>query len=73
VFIEDANTGMGETEVYVARKASGYRIRIFEGGSAFAEEANGVWSLIDFNNDGQLDPRYIKYQNTGTGIGSACC
>ncbi|KAE9372708.1 hypothetical protein N431DRAFT_558478 [Stipitochalara longipes BDJ] len=67
VFIKDANTGTKETEVHVASKASGYRDRIFEGGSAFAEEANGVWSLIDFNKDGVLDLTYIKYQKTGTG------
>jgi hypothetical protein len=67
VFIKDANTGTGETEVHVASKASGYRTRVFEGGSAFAEEANGAWSLIDFNKDGVLDLTYIKYQNTGTG------
>lgn len=41
VFIKDANTGTGETEVHAASKASGYRTRVFEGGSAFAEEANG--------------------------------
>jgi len=67
VFIKDANTGTKETEVHVASKASGYQTRIFEGGSAFAEEANGVWSLMDFNKDGVPDLTYIKYQNTGTG------
>ncbi|PMD32511.1 hypothetical protein L207DRAFT_609868 [Hyaloscypha variabilis F] len=66
VFIKDANTGTGETEVHVASKASRYQDRIFEGGSAFTEEANGVWGLIDFNKDGVPDLTYIKYQDTGT-------
>jgi hypothetical protein len=67
VFIKDANTDTKQTEVHVASNASGYRTRIFEGGSTFAEEANGVWNLIDFNKNGVLDLTYIKYQNTGTG------
>ena len=67
VFIKDANTGTKETEVHVASKVSGYQTRIFEGGSAFAQEANGVWSLMDFNKDGVPDLTYIKYQQTGTG------
>jgi predicted HNH restriction endonuclease len=67
VFIKDANTGTGDTEVHVASKASKYATRIFEGGSTFTEETNGVWSLIDYNGDGVLDLTYIKYQNTGSG------
>ncbi|KAI0190992.1 hypothetical protein EV127DRAFT_76586 [Xylaria flabelliformis] len=67
VYIKDAQTGTGQTEVHVASKASGYQTRIFEAGSAFAQEANGVWSLIDYNRDGVLDLSYIKYQNAGTG------
>jgi hypothetical protein len=69
VFIKDANTGTGTTEVHVASKASDYKTRIFEGGSDFKEEQNGVWSLINFNNNpnGVLDLTYIKYQKTGTG------
>ena len=67
VFIKDANTGTGQTEVHAASKASNYATRVFEGGSCFAAEANGVWSLIDFNGDGVLDLTYIKYQNTGSG------
>ncbi|RYP39329.1 hypothetical protein DL767_002240 [Monosporascus sp. MG133] len=67
VYIKDAQTGTGKVEVHVASASSGYRTRIFEGGSTFAEEANGVWSVIDYNRDGVLDLTYIKYQNTGTG------
>lgn len=67
VFIKDANTGTGDTEVHVASKSSKYATRIFEGASTFTEEANGVWSLIDYNGDGVLDLTYIKYQNTGSG------
>jgi hypothetical protein len=67
VFIKDANTGTGTTEVHVASQSSDYKTRIFEGGSDFTEEQNGVWSLIDYNKDGVLDLTYIKYQNTGTG------
>ncbi|KAI0467107.1 hypothetical protein F4859DRAFT_506914 [Xylaria cf. heliscus] len=67
VYIKDARTGTGQVEVHVASRASGYQTRIFEGGSAFAQEANGVWSLVDYNRDGVLDLTYIKYQNAGTG------
>jgi hypothetical protein len=67
VFIKDANTGTRETEVHVASQRSDYHTRIWESGSTFVQEANGVWSLIDFNKDGVLDLTYIKYQNTGTG------
>jgi predicted HNH restriction endonuclease len=67
VFIKDANTGTGQTEVHVASQASGYHNKIFASGSTFVQETNGVWSLIDFNKDGVLDLTYIKYQNTRTG------
>ncbi|KAI0452670.1 hypothetical protein F5B21DRAFT_526661 [Xylaria acuta] len=67
VYIKDASRGTGQVEVHVASKSSGYQARIFEAGSAFAQEANGVWSLIDYNRDGVLDLSYIKYQNAGTG------
>ncbi|KAI0810448.1 hypothetical protein GGR55DRAFT_140260 [Xylaria sp. FL0064] len=68
VYVKDANTGTGQIEVYVASKASRYQTRIFQGASAaFAEEANGVWGLIDYNRNGILDLTYIKYVNTGTG------
>jgi len=67
VFIKDANTGTGQMEVHVASKASKYAMRVFEGDSGFTAEANGVWSLIDYNGDGVLDLTYIKYQSTGSG------
>ncbi|RYP70624.1 hypothetical protein DL771_005337 [Monosporascus sp. 5C6A] len=66
VYIKDANTGTGEVEVHVASASSGYQTRIFAGGSTYGQEANGVWSLIDYNRDGVLDLAYIKYQKTGT-------
>ena len=67
VFLKDQNTGTGQTEVHVASKSSVYQNRIWESGSTFVQEANGVWSLVDFNGDGKADLTYIKYQNTGTG------
>ncbi|RYP51355.1 hypothetical protein DL768_003283 [Monosporascus sp. mg162] len=66
VYIKDANTGTGNVEVHVASASSGYQTRIFAGGSTYGQEANGVWSLIDYNRDGVLDLAYIKYQKTGT-------
>ncbi|KAI0444358.1 hypothetical protein F4803DRAFT_573091 [Xylaria telfairii] len=66
VYIKDAGTGTGQVEVHIASKASNYQKRIFEAATGFAQEANGVWSLIDYNRDGVLDLSYIKYQNTGT-------
>ncbi|KAF2965134.1 hypothetical protein GQX73_g8440 [Xylaria multiplex] len=66
VYIRDARTSTGQIEVYVHSKLSGYQRRIFQGGSAFAQETNGVWSLIDYNRDGILDLTYIKYLSTGT-------
>ncbi|KAI1827092.1 hypothetical protein F4861DRAFT_494049 [Xylaria intraflava] len=67
VYIKDAYTGTGQTEVHVASQGSGYQTRIFEGGSAFAEETNGVWSLVHYSRPKVLDLAYIKYQYTGTG------
>ncbi|KAI1353324.1 hypothetical protein F5Y01DRAFT_303304 [Xylaria sp. FL0043] len=68
VYVKDANSGTGQIEVYIASETSRYQTRIFQGASAaFAEEANGVWDLIDYNRDGILDLTYIKYINTGTG------
>ncbi|KAI1423235.1 hypothetical protein F5Y12DRAFT_758719 [Xylaria sp. FL1777] len=68
VYIQDAGTVTGQVEIYVLSKSSGYQARIFQGASsAFAEEANGVWSLIDYNRNGVLDLAYVKYVNTGTG------
>lgn len=66
IFIKDQNTGTGKTEVHVASQASGYKTRVFEAGTTFAQENNGVWGVIDYNRDGKLDLTYIKYQNTGT-------
>ncbi|KAI1157403.1 hypothetical protein F5B18DRAFT_657723 [Nemania serpens] len=66
VYIKDANTGTGQVEVHVASHSSGYKTRIFEGGSSFAQETNGVWSLIDYTRDGRLDLAYIKDRGTGT-------
>jgi hypothetical protein len=67
VYIKDANTGTGKTEVHVASQSSGYQTRVLEVGSVFNQEANGVWSLVDFNGDGVLDLGYVKDQNTGSG------
>ncbi|GAW14094.1 hypothetical protein ANO14919_034880 [Xylariales sp. No.14919] len=67
VYVKDARTGTGRVEVYVLSKASGYQRRVYAGTSAFAQEANGVWGLADYNRDGVLDLTYVKYQNTGTG------
>lgn len=67
VYIKDASTGTGTVEVHVASASSGYQARIFEGGSTFGEEANGVWSMINYNRDAVLDLAYIKVQSTGTG------
>jgi hypothetical protein len=67
VYIKDANTGTGKVEVHVASQSSGYQTRVLEVGSVFNQEANGVWSLVDFNGDGVLDLGYVKDQNTGSG------
>ncbi|KAI1435564.1 hypothetical protein GGR50DRAFT_694100 [Xylaria sp. CBS 124048] len=67
VYIKDARTGTGRTEVHVASQDSRYQTRIFEGGSAFGQEANGVWSLVNWSGNDVLDLAYIKYRNTGTG------
>ncbi|QSZ34658.1 hypothetical protein DSL72_007512 [Monilinia vaccinii-corymbosi] len=67
IYIKNVNTGTGTTEVHVASRASGYQTRLLDVGSAFTQEQNGIWQLIDFNADGRLDLTYIKYQNTGTG------
>jgi hypothetical protein len=66
-YIKSINTGTGEIEVHVASGSSGFKTRVLNVGTVFAEEQNGVWKLIDFNRDGNLDLTYIKYQDTGTG------
>lgn len=65
--VKDGGSARGRVKVSVASKSSGYQTRIFQGASAFAQETNGVWGLIDYNQDGRLDLTYIKDANTGTG------
>lgn len=67
VYIKDAGTGTGKVEVHVASQSSGYQTRVQEVGSTFAQEANGVWSLVDWNRDGVLDLGYVKDVNSGSG------
>ncbi|KAK5632722.1 hypothetical protein RRF57_008436 [Xylaria bambusicola] len=67
VYIKNAATGTGQVEVYVLSKSSNFQTVIFQGASLYAQEANGVWSMIDYNRDGELDLAYIKYQNAVTG------
>lgn len=67
VYIKTANTGTGKVEVHIASSSSGFKTRVYEAGTGFDTESNGVWSLIDYNRDGTLDLAYVKYQNTGSG------
>lgn len=66
VYVKNARTGTGRVEVHVASAASRYQARVFSGGSAFAQESNGVWGVADYNRDGVLDLTYIKDRLTGT-------
>jgi hypothetical protein len=67
VFIKDANTGTGETEVHVARKGSGYPTRLFEGGSAFAERRMGFGACLILIRMGCWILGIFKDQNTRSG------
>ncbi|KAI1164606.1 hypothetical protein F5B18DRAFT_614631 [Nemania serpens] len=67
VYIKDAYTPTGQVEVHIASQSSGYQARPLEGGSAFGEETEGVWSLIDYNRDGKPDLTFIRTGNAATG------
>jgi hypothetical protein len=69
IFIKDATTTNGKTEVHIASQSSNYATRIQEVESTFTEEQNGYWSLVQFDKNSRnrvLDLVYIKVQNTGT-------
>jgi len=66
VFIKTSNCGTNTVEVHVASAASGYKTRVWESGSTFAQENNGVWKLIDWDGDRKPDLVYIKTSNCGT-------
>ncbi|TAQ84004.1 hypothetical protein B7494_g7672 [Chlorociboria aeruginascens] len=53
--------------VSTASTTGPYETRIFESGTTFAEEQDGVWQLIDCTGDGIPDLVFIKTRNTGTG------
>ncbi|KAI1109322.1 hypothetical protein F5Y14DRAFT_30433 [Nemania sp. NC0429] len=67
VYIRDINSATGQVEVHVASKSSGYQARPLEAGSSFLLEADGVWSLVDYNRDGRPDLIYIRTRNAATG------
>jgi len=46
VFVKTANTPSGQVEVHIASKSSNYQTRIVETPTTFAEEQDGVWSLV---------------------------
>lgn len=64
VFIKTSNTGTRTVEVHVASGASKYQTHIFDGGSDFAPETDGVWSLAPYSNGPDLC--FIRTSNTGT-------
>jgi hypothetical protein len=69
IFIKDATTTNGKTEVHIASQSSNYATRIQEVETIFTEEQNGYWSLVQFDQNSRnrvLDLVYIKVQNTGT-------
>ncbi|KAI0517212.1 hypothetical protein F5B22DRAFT_134325 [Xylaria bambusicola] len=67
VYIKNTGTSTGQVEVSVLSRSSNFQTPIFQGASIYAQETNGVWSMIDYNRDGALDLAYIKYQNSVTG------
>jgi hypothetical protein len=46
VFIKTSNTPNGHVEVHIASRASNYQQRIVETLTTFANENDGVWSLL---------------------------
>ena len=45
-FIKISNTPNGHVEVHIASRASNYQTRILETATTFANESDGVWSLV---------------------------
>jgi hypothetical protein len=46
VFIKTANTPFNVVEVHIASRASDYQTRVLETPTTFADEGDGVWSLL---------------------------
>jgi len=41
-----------------------WQTRIYESGSTFAEESNGVWQMVKYGTSDPLNLAYIKTKNT---------
>ncbi|WP_437981141.1 trypsin-like serine protease [Sorangium sp. So ce117] len=66
-YIKTSNTTSGRVEVFVASGTSGYQIRVLSTPTPFRPEADGVWQLVDYDQDGTFDLAFIKTSNTGSG------
>jgi hypothetical protein len=63
-FIKTRNTPSGRVEVHIASAASNYQARTVETATTFANEDNGVWSLVSSAAGGAPDLVYVKTRNT---------
>jgi hypothetical protein len=64
VYIQNINTSSGYVEISIASGASEYQTIVQSVASAYSTENNGVWQMIDWDNDGVLDLVYIKTVET---------
>ncbi|KAH8680032.1 putative FG-GAP repeat protein [Tricladium varicosporioides] len=67
VYIKSTSASSGMVEVHIASSSGRFQSSSLDVASTFAQEQNGVWSLIDYNKDGALDLTYIKYKNAASG------
>jgi len=67
VFIKTSNTGTRTVEIHVATATSKYQTRVFEAGTTFAPETDGVWMMGNYTHHERPDLIFIKTSNTGTG------
>ncbi|KAL2783126.1 hypothetical protein BJX66DRAFT_319105 [Aspergillus keveii] len=68
VYIQNINTASGYVEISIASGASEYQSIVQNVASAYSTENNGVWQMIDWDNDGVLDLVYIKTVETSGSV-----
>lgn len=66
VFIKTANSGSGDVEVHIASGKSVYQTFILHQASTFAQETDGAFSLVDYDEDKVPDLVFIKTAGTSS-------
>jgi hypothetical protein len=63
-YVQNINTFSGYVEISIASGASDYQSIVQSVPSSYSTENNGVWQMIDWDDDGVLDLVYIKTLDT---------